>query len=95
MTTSETRKIRYAHYGQRHGLAAKGHKLGPASKEKRGCGPLARYNRRKAVMADYYQHYKDQLEANRADQNIQVKPLPFDPATQRMMAEYKAVHQIH
>ena len=50
LTTSDVRKAYYAHYGSLHGLATKGNKF-TSSKEHRGCGPLARYNRRKMIEA--------------------------------------------
>jgi hypothetical protein len=46
LTTSENRKNRYKLYASLH--AMKGHKF-LSSKEHRGCGALAKYNRRKAL----------------------------------------------
>ena len=51
LTTSESRKQHYARYGAEHQLGIKGNKF-TASKEHRGCGPLARYNRRKTQELD-------------------------------------------
>lgn len=80
MTTSVLRKGKYATYGQRHKLAVNGNKFSQ-SKEHRGCGPLAKYNRRRAQTAEYYADYNKNVS-----QGI-YKALPFDPISVRQLAE--------
>ena len=77
LTTSESRKQHYARYGAEHGLATKGNKF-TDSKEHRGCGPLARYNRRKI----------QELNAI-ADRVNGLSGLPLSDKTVRMMAYAK------
>jgi hypothetical protein len=75
LTTSERRKQRYALYGLEHKLAKNGHKF-TRSKEHRGCGPLARENRRRIL----------ELAAI-ADREKGLASLEFTDWTKRMLAD--------
>jgi hypothetical protein len=75
LSTSERRKQRYALYGLEHGLAKNGHKF-TRSKEHRGCGPLARENRRRIL----------ELAAI-ADREKGLASLEFSDWTKRMLAD--------
>jgi hypothetical protein len=82
LTTSERRKQRYAFYGIEHKFAIKGNKF-TQSKEHRGCGPLARYNRRKV-----------QELAAIADRTKGLAGLDFSDWTKRMLADRRRNEKI-
>jgi hypothetical protein len=83
LTTSENRKQRYARYGAMHKLAIKGHKF-TKSKEHRGCGPQARYMRRRI-----------QELAAIADKVNGLAGLDFSDETKRMLADIRRGQRIH
>lgn len=83
LTTSDARKQFYARYGSAHHLATKGNKF-TTSKEKRGCGPLARYNRRKQIEVQAIENGKRNLHPTLGE-------LPYTNKTYRMLADMRKV----
>lgn len=76
LSTSDARKQFYSHYRAIHG--GTGNKF-TGSKEHRGCGPLARYNRRKQIE-------EAALENGRHNGHPTLGELPFTDKTCRMLA---------
>lgn len=75
-TTSVWRKQRYAAYKLRHGNCQHNH---PSSSMR---SPLNKISRRRVVVNEYYKNYKLHLN------DEVMEPLPFDPATVRMLREH-------
>jgi hypothetical protein len=77
LTTSETKKQHYVTYRSLHGGV--GNKI-VGSKEHRGCGPLARYNRRKQVEVNAIENGKRGLHPTLGE-------LPYSDKTFRLLAD--------
>ena len=85
LTTSENRKQHYARYGAEHGLSVKGNKFAN-SKEHRGCGPLARYNRRKQIEVAA-------IENGKRNFHPALGELPYTDKTYRMLSDARRLER--